>query len=70
MKKSQLFEYVILWHPTEKQIKEESLKSKIIVEKTTILSSDMNSASMQAAMSIPAEYKDSLEQVDLIIRPF
>ena len=70
MEKSKVFQYMVLWHPTEKQVKEESLKSKVIVELTTLLSKDQNSAQMSAAMQIPAEYKEMLDQVEVVVRPF
>lgn len=70
MAKSKLFQYAILWHPTEKQEKEEGLKSKVIVEPKIILASDDKSASMSAVMDIPAEYKTQLDQVEVALRPF
>ncbi len=70
MAKSKLFQYAILWHPTEKQEKEESVKSKVIVEPKTILSADQNGAAMAAAMEIPTEYKTQLDQIEVVLRPF
>ena len=70
MQKAKLFQYAILWHPTEKQVKEDGLKSKVVVELKTILSSDQSSAQMAAAMDVPAEYRDVLDQVEIAIRPF
>lgn len=68
--KSTLFQYAILWHPTEKQVKEEGAKAKVLVELTTILASDQQSVMMTAAMNIPNEYKEQLDQIDIAIRPF
>ena len=65
-----LFEYAILWHPTEKQKKEESLKSKIVQEPKFILQVDQSKAAMAIAMDIPKEYKDQLDQVEVVVRPF
>ena len=70
MNKSKLFQYAILWHPTEKQVKDESKKSKVLVEPKTILANDQNSALMAAAMEIPSDYKNELEQIEIAIRPF
>jgi len=70
MAKQKMFEYAILWHPTEKQEKDESLKSKVIVDKKTIMAADQNSAAMSAAMDIPAEYKTQLDQIEVVLRPF
>ena len=70
MLKSKLFQYAIIWHPTEKQIKEEGLKSKILVELTTVLSSDQQTASMLAATKIPIDMQNELDQIEIAIRPF
>lgn len=70
MTKAKLFQYVIIWNPTEKQVKEENLKPKIIVDVTDILSDNDNSVRMSAAMNIPSEYKDQLDQIDIAVRPF
>lgn len=68
--KSRLFEYAVLWHPTEKQVKEEGMKSKMIITPTTIMAADQQAATMAASMSIPVEYKDQLDQVEIAMRPF
>ena len=65
-----LFEYAIIWHPTKKEIDEDGLKSKIIAVPTTILVADNSKAQMVTAMSIPKEYKDILDQVEIVVRPF
>jgi len=70
MAKAKLFQYAILWHPTEKQEKEESLKSKVLVEPKTILAADQQSAGWVAAMEIPADKKEELDQIEIVLRPF
>jgi hypothetical protein len=70
MSNSRLFQYAVLWHPTEKQVKEEGLKSKLIVDLTTILSADQQSVMMTAAMGIPSEYREQLDQIEIAVRPF
>lgn len=70
MAKSKLFQIAILWHPTEKQIKENDSKSKVLLEPKTILSGDLNAAAMAAAMEIPAEMKKELDQIEVVVRPF
>ena len=70
MLKSKLFQYAIIWHPTEKQVKEDGTKSKLVKSLDTILATDEKSVLMSAAMSIPTEYKDQLEQVEIVVRPF
>lgn len=70
MKESLLFQYVIIWNPTEKQNKEEGLKSKLLVEPKNILAESLSAAQMAAAMEIPIEYKTQLDQIKIAIRPF
>lgn len=70
MNKAKLFQYVVIWNPTEKQVKDESLKAKVIVNVTDILSDNLESVKMSAAMNIPSEYKDQLDQIEIAVRPF
>jgi hypothetical protein len=70
MLKSRLFQYAVIWHPTEKQVKDEGAKSKLIKELSTILAVDDKSVLMSASMDIPTEYKDQLDQVEIVVRPF
>lgn len=70
MAKQKLFQYAILWHPTEKQEKEEGLKSKVLVDLKTVLGVDVNQVGMLASMEIPADKKGELDQVEIAIRPF
>jgi len=68
--KNKLYQYAVIWHPTEKQVKEEGAKSKLIVDITNVLSADSQSVMMTAAMAIPAEYKEELDQIEIAVRPF
>ena len=70
MTNSKLFQYAIIWHPLEKHAKEDGLKSKVLVDLKTILAKDEKSAAMEAAMSIPSDYRATLDQVEVVIRPF
>jgi hypothetical protein len=67
---AQLFQYAIIWHPTEKQVKDEGKKSEIIVELKTILANDLNSANIQAARAIPEAKLNELDQIQLVVKPF
>lgn len=69
MSNSRLFEYAVLWHPTDKQRKDGE-SSKLLVPPKTILSRDEKSAQMSAVMEIPQDYKDQLDQVEIALRPF
>lgn len=70
MDNSKLFQYVIIWNPTEKQIKDEGMKPKLVKDVTNVLAVDLASVNMQAAMNIPKEYSDQLDQVQIAVRPF
>jgi hypothetical protein len=70
MSKSKLFQYAIIWHPTEKQVKDDGAKSKLAKELTTILATDEKAVLMTASMNIPVEYKEQLDQVEIVVRPF
>ena len=66
----QLFQYAVIFNPSEKQAKEEGLESKLIVEMQTVLAKDQNEVTMIAAMAIPQKYKDKLSQIQIVVRPF
>ena len=68
-----LYEYAVLYHPTQtKEQKErgESAKSKLIVDVTRVLAAGEKEAAMLAARSIPEEYADKLDKVEIALRPF
>lgn len=65
-----LFQYAIIWTPTEKQVKEEGKKPEVLVPITSILVSDQNTALMTAAMAIPEGKRLEIDQIDIVIRPF
>ena len=69
MSNATLYEYAILWHPNEKQ-QEEGRKSLILVRPKVILADNEQKVLMSAAMSIPTDYQDQLDQVDIVVRPF
>lgn len=67
--KLKLFEFAVLFHPTDKEFKDGG-KTLIIVNKQTMLGKDDKQVGMKAVMEIPAEYKEKLDQVEIIVRPF
>lgn len=67
--KTRLFQYAIIWNPNEAEAKE-GKKSKLICQPTDILAADQNAAQIAAAMEIPKEYRENLDQVEIAIRPF
>lgn len=69
MSKLKLFQYAILFHPNEKERKDGE-KTKLLVEPKTILTTDQQSAGMEAVMDIPADYKGKLDQIEIALHPF
>ena len=55
---------------TEKQSKDDGLKSKVLVEPKMILAESQPSALMAASMEIPTDKKDQLDQIEILMRPF
>ena len=63
------FQYLIIWTPTEKEI-ESGKKAKIIVEGKWLLAPDEKTVGLLAGHEVPEEYLNSLEQLQVLIRPF
>jgi hypothetical protein len=73
MAKGKLFEYAVLFHPKPKKDaagSEEAEKSTILTDVTRQLAATPAEVSILAARSIPPEYLDRLEQVEIVVRPF
>lgn len=71
--KGKLFEYAVLHHPKAKKDlagNEETVKSAILTDVTRILAVTPEEVSILAARTIPPEYLDKLEQVEIVVRPF
>ncbi len=64
-----LYEYAILWHPTTAEA-EQGMRSILIIEPTYVLAVDKRAAMVSASMDIPSVYKDTLDQVEILVRPF
>ena len=67
--KQKFYQTAVLWHPTKKQY-EAGQRSKMVVEMKTILGADEKAVGMQAIKSIPKEFDEQLEQVEIVVRPF
>jgi hypothetical protein len=71
--KGKLYEYAVVHHPKAKKDvagNEEPVKSKILTDVTRILAATPDEVSIIAGRSIPEEYLDRLEQVEIVVRPF
>ena len=65
--KQRLFEFVVLWHPTEDDDKS---TSKIVVDRTMRLAKDEEAVGLFAAKQVPDQYADQLDNIEILIRPF
>jgi hypothetical protein len=64
-----LFQYIVLWHPTDEE-KKKGDQSEIIVELTTVLAPDIQGATLLAGRDIGEEYLPKLSQIEVAVRPF
>jgi len=64
-----LFQFAILWHPTEQQAKD-GQKDKMVVGVSTVLAKDSQMAIMLAGRDIPVEYLGQIDQLEIAVRPF
>jgi hypothetical protein len=73
MPRGKLFEYAVLYHPKEKKDAAgnalEEKKSIIVKDITSILATSDKEVGMMAARSIPPEYENKLDDVEIIVRP-
>ena len=65
--RAKLFEYVIVWLPTEQQEKE-GQKAQIVIDLTRLLAKDITTAQTIAARAIPEQYMNQLEQIEVLFR--
>lgn len=71
--KGKLYEYAVIHHPKAKKDlagNEETVKSAILTDVTRVLAASPEEVSILAARSIPPEYLDKLDQVEIVVRPF
>lgn len=64
-----IFQYAVILHPTDKE-EEEGKTSLLVVPVQTTLAKDQNGAVIQAGRSIPPEYMDRLDRLEVAVRPF
>jgi hypothetical protein len=73
MSKGKLYEYAVIHHPKAKKDvagNEEPVKSRVVTDVTRILAGGPEEVSIVAARSIPEEFLDRIEQVEIVVRPF
>lgn len=65
-----LYQYALIWTPTEQQAEDDGMKPKIIKAVTETLAKDDNHARTVAARAIPDEYAEQIDQITIALRPF
>ena len=65
----QLFQYAILWEPTQHQIKD-CKKATIVKDISSILAKDQAAVNMLAAREIPEQYLGELDQIKIAVVAF
>jgi len=66
---SRLFEYAVIFNPS-KDDEKKGVKSEIVIKPTTILAKSEKEVNFIAARSIPDNFADKVDQLDIAVRPF
>ena len=72
-KKASYMSLQCLHHPTPRKDSsgnEELVKSKVVTEVTRILAGSPDEVSILAARSIPDQYLDKINEIEIVVRPF
>lgn len=69
MAQCRLFEFAILEHPTEDEIKK-GASSKVLVGTTQVLAPDEKTAGMLAGRQIPEDALGRIDRLEIALRPF
>lgn len=68
--KLKLFEFAILMHPELDKDGKEVGKTVFLKELCSMLAKDEKQVGIVAAKSIPEAHMDSLDRVEIVVRPF
>jgi hypothetical protein len=66
---SKLFEYAVVFNPNKEETKSGE-KPKIVIKPTTILAKNEKEVNFIAARSIPEDFADKIDRLDIAVRPF
>jgi len=67
--RKKLYEYAVLLHPSKEEEKE-GKSTQVLTEVTHILAASEPEANMKISRSIPEEYVECLDRVEIALRPF
>jgi hypothetical protein len=73
MSKGKLFERAVLYHPRptkEQREVGETPKSIIIAPAEYLLATNEQEVSVRTARSLPEQYLDKLDDIEILVRPF
>lgn len=65
-----LFEYAVICQPKTNKDGDVVEEGLVLVPVTSLLAKDESQVNMIAARQIPEEYLDSLDRVQVVVRPF
>jgi phosphohistidine swiveling domain-containing protein len=68
--KLKLFEYAVLLHPEEDKDGKVIGKTEVIKLPSVLLAKDEKQVGILVAREIPKEHIDTLDRVEIIVRPF
>ena len=67
--KLKVFEYVVVLHPTEQELKQ-GKDSSLVAGPTLLLALDEEKAKVRAYRAVSTEYDDALDRLEVLVRPF
>lgn len=70
---AKLYEYAVIYHPKvvkDAQGNETQGEDKLLVDVTRVLATSDGAVAMKAARSIPDEYVDRLDRIEIVVRAF
>lgn len=73
MAKGHLFQYAVLFHPRQTKDQRDAgefPKSELVTNLTTVIAENADQVGMLAARSLPDKFVNTLDCVEIIVRPF
>lgn len=70
MGKLNLYQVAVLWHPDPDKEEEENMKTKVLIDPYFELAKDEKTLAYKVVRKIDEQYVDTMNQVEILIRPF
>ena len=68
-KRFYLFEVAVLMHPTKKEF-DAGEKAELVVKPKCLVAKDSEQANQLAVFEVPEKYRDKMDQIEVLVRPF